>query len=174
MATFADLVNQGISKTPGIGINTYGNTYNGGWGYNSGGIGNTNLGLNANVSNPTVSSAATPTSTNTGSGWGDYLSGAGSLITGLASAYTGFQNIGLANKSLGLAKKQFNFQKDLANRNLANQAKTINNAYNNAAQVAGGMIGSVDAQGNYGATSQAIMDQYAAKAKEQHVDGSAL
>ena len=92
-------------------------------------------------------------------------------ISGLANAYMGYNNY-------KLAKEQFGFQKGLANRNLANQAKVINNSYDDAAQVAAGMIGggsynpATDSQGNYGMTDQAIIDRYAQKAKEQHVDGS--
>lgn len=112
-----------------------------------------------------------------GSNWGDVAgmvgAGAGVLqgLGGLASAYTAY-------KGLQLAKDQFKYQKGLANRNLANQAKVINNSYDNAAQVAAGMIGggsynpATDSQGNYGMTDQAIVDRYAQKAKEQHVDGS--
>ena len=112
-----------------------------------------------------------------GSNWGNTASmigaGAGILqgLGGLASAYTAY-------KGLQLAKDQFRYQKGLANRNLANQAKVINNSYDNAAQVAAGMIGggsynpATDSQGNYGTTDQAIIDRYTQKAKEQHVDGS--
>ena len=112
-----------------------------------------------------------------GSNWGDVAgmvgAGAGVLqgLGGLASAYTAY-------KGLQLAKDQFKYQKGLANRNLTNQAKVINNSYDNAAQVAAGMIGggsynpATDSQGNYGMTDQAIVDRYAQKAKEQHVDGS--
>ena len=112
-----------------------------------------------------------------GSNWGNIAgmvgAGAGVLqgLGGLASAYTAY-------KGLQLAKDQFRYQKGLANRNLANQAKIINNSYDNAAQVAAGMIGggsynpATDSQGNYGMTDQAIVDRYAQKAKEQHVDGS--
>ena len=88
-------------------------------------------------------------------------------IGGLASAYTGYKNY-------QMAKDQFGFQKGLANRNLANQAKTINNAYNNAAQVAAGMVGGKTASGVYGLTDQAIIDRYAASAREKHVDGSPI
>ena len=94
-------------------------------------------------------------------------------LGGLASAYTGYKNY-------QMAKDQFGFQKGLANRNLANQAKTINNAYSNAAQVAAGMIGggsynpATDTQGSFGMVDQATVDQYAKKAKEKHVDGSAI
>ena len=112
-----------------------------------------------------------------GSNWGNVAgmvgAGAGVLqgLGGLASAYTAY-------KGLQLAKDQFKYQKGLANRNLANQSKIINNSYDNAAQVAAGMIGggsynpATDSQGNYGMTDQAIVDRYAQKAKEQHVDGS--
>ena len=94
-------------------------------------------------------------------------------ISGLASAYMGYKNY-------KLAKEQFGFQKGLANRNLANQAKVINNTYDNAAQVAAGMIGggsynpATDTQGSFGMVDQATVDQYAKKAKEKHVDGSAI
>ena len=88
-------------------------------------------------------------------------------LSGLANAYMGYKNY-------LLAKDQFNYQKGLANRNLANQAKVINNAYDNAAQVAAGMIGGKDSSGNYGMTSTDIVNKYSNKAKEQHVDGSAI
>ena len=112
-----------------------------------------------------------------GSNWGNIAgmvgAGAGILqgLGGLASAYTAY-------KGLQLAKDQFRYQKDLANRNLANQAKIINNSYDNAAQVAAGMIGggsynpATDSQGSYGMIDQAIVDRYAQKAKDKHVDGS--
>ena len=94
-------------------------------------------------------------------------------ISGLANAYMGYKNY-------ELAKEQFGFQKGLANRNLANQAKVINNSYDNAAQVAAGMIGggsynpATDTQGSFGMVDQATVDQYAKKAKEKHVDGSSI
>ena len=112
-----------------------------------------------------------------GSNWGNVAgmigAGAGVLqgLGGLASAYTAY-------KGLQLAKDQFKYQKGLANRNLANQAKVINNSYDNAAQVAAGMIGggsynpATDSQGSYGMIDQAIVDRYAQKAKDKHVDGS--
>lgn len=95
------------------------------------------------------------------------LGGVAQGLAGLASAYTGF-------KAYQSAQDQFNFQKKLANRNLANQAKIINNSYDNAGQVAAGLIGGQDAQGNFGMTDQAVVDRYARKAKEKHVDGSAI
>lgn len=88
-------------------------------------------------------------------------------LSGLANAYMGYKNY-------KLAKDQFAFQKGLANRNLANTAKTINNAYDNAAQVAAGMIGGMDSSGNYGLVDQATVDKYKKNAEAQHVDGSAI
>ena len=49
-------------------------------------------------------------------------------LSGLASAYTGY-------KGLGLAEDQFEFQKDLANTNLANQASLVNENRLNSANV---------------------------------------
>ena len=86
-------------------------------------------------------------------------------LSGLANAYMGYKNY-------LLAKDQFNYQKGLANRNLANQAKIINNTYDTAAQVAAGMIGGRDNLGNYGFTSQDVIDRYANSAKDKHVSGT--
>lgn len=98
----------------------------------------------------------------------------GGIASGIMQGFTGLQQLGLANKALGLAKQQFGFQKALANRNLANQAKIINNTYDNAAQVAAGMVGGRDASGNYGFTDPTVVNQYANRARNQHVDGSAI
>lgn len=86
-------------------------------------------------------------------------------LSGLANAFLGYKNY-------KLAKKQFGFEKDLMNRNIANQAKVINNTYDNAAQVAAGMIGGVDNAGNYGMVNQDIVNRYATNAEKKHVDGS--
>lgn len=86
-------------------------------------------------------------------------------LSGLANAFIGYKNY-------KLAKKQFGFEKDVMNRNIANQAKVINNTYDNAAQVAAGMIGARDSTGNYGMTNQEVVDRYAANAEKKHVDGS--
>lgn len=86
-------------------------------------------------------------------------------LGGLANAYMGYKNY-------QLAQDQFNFQKGLARRNLANQAKIINNTYDTAAQVAAGMIGAKDSTGNYGFTDKEIVDRYAAAAKDKHVSGT--
>jgi methyl-accepting chemotaxis protein len=88
-------------------------------------------------------------------------------LAGLMNAFTGY-------KSYKLAKDQFGFTKAAFNRNLANQAKIINNTYDNAAQVAAGMIGGTDSYGNYGMVNQDIVDRYAAEAEKKHVDGSKI
>ena len=118
---------------------------------------------NTNVSTPSTSSSGFGFNTGT---LGAVTSGLQGL-SGLAQAFVGMKNY-------ELAQQQFKYQKGLANRNLANQAKIINNTYDNAAQVAAGMIGGKDVSGNYGFTNQAIVDDYAKKAKEKHVDGSAI
>lgn len=86
-------------------------------------------------------------------------------LSGLANAFLGYKNY-------KLAKDQFGFEKAAMNRNIANQAQVINNAYDNAAQVAAGMIGGVDSAGNYGMVNQDIVNRYAANAEKKHVDGS--
>lgn len=151
---------------PNYGLKSYtSNNINSGdfWDFNNN-FGNMNNGLaNYNSGNNT--------DTSTGIGWNTQtlagIAGGLQALSGLANAYMGYKNY-------GLAKDQFNYQKGLANRNLANQAKVINNAYDNAAQVAAGMIGGKDSSGNYGMTSTDIINKYSNKAKEQHVDGSAI
>ena len=86
-------------------------------------------------------------------------------LSGLANAYMGYKNY-------QLAQEQFKFQKGLARRNLANQAKIINSTYDNAAQVAAGMIGGKDNFGNYGFTNQDVVNRYSNAAKDKHVSGT--
>lgn len=110
------------------------------------------------------------------------LAGIGSLLSGIGNlgllglqGYTGLKSLSLANKQLGLANQQFDFEKGLANRNLSNQAKTINNSYDAAGQAAIGLLGGIDAL-----TGQAINPDAAtvAKANENiknsYVDGSPI
>ena len=118
---------------------------------------------NTNVSTPSTSS----------SGFG-FNTGTLGVVTGGLQGLSGLAQAFVGMKNYELAQQQFKYQKGLANRNLANQAKIINNTYDNAAQVAAGMIGGKDVGGNYGFTDQAIVDDYAKKAKEKHVDGSAI
>lgn len=55
-------------------------------------------------------------------------------LAGLANAYMGYKNY-------GLAKDQFNFTKAAANRDVANQARLINNEIQNAGEVGMGLAG---------------------------------
>ena len=111
-----------------------------------------------------------------GSGSGGFFADIGGLgdVAGIIQGLSGLAGAYSAYKGLGLAKDQFAFEKGLANRNLANQAKIINTGYDNAAQVAAGMIGGKDAQGNYGFTDPAIVERYAQAAKDKYVDGSPI
>lgn len=147
--------NYGLKSYTSNGVNSgdFWDTYNN--------FGNTNNGLANYSSNDKGTDIGWNTETLAG------IAGGLQALSGLANAYMSYKNY-------GLAKDQFNFQKGLANRNLANQAKVINNAYDNAAQVAAGMIGGRDSSGNYGMTSTDIVNKYSNKAKEQHVDGSAV
>ena len=86
----------------------------------------------------------------------------GQGLAGLGSAYLGFKN-------LKLAREQFGFQKGLANRNIANQAKTINNAYDNAARMSAALMG-----GQGGMADPALREQYLREAQKSHVDASPI
>ena len=159
MAGLADLTN---SSSMFGGINDSNSMFGSSSGYNGvdsmyGDIANTNV--------PTPSTSSSGFGFNTGTL--GVVTGGLQGLSGLAQAFVGMKNY-------ELAQQQFKYQKGLANRNLANQAKIINNTYDNAAQVAAGMIGGKDVSGNYGFTNQAIVDDYAKKAKEKHVDGSAI
>lgn len=116
-----------------------------------------------------------------GSGGYDWFGSNGILSTignlGLLGlqGYTGLKSISLANKQLGLAKKQFNFEKGLANKNIANQAKTINNAYDAAGQAAIGLLGGIDAlTGQSINPSQETVDKANQNIKNSYVDGSPI
>lgn len=160
MAGLANLVNRGSMFN---GINDSNDMFGSFNGY-SGGADNM-YGDIANTNVPTPSTSSSGFGFNTGTL--GVVTGGLQGLSGLAQAFVGMKNY-------ELAQQQFKYQKGLANRNLANQAKIINNTYDNAAQVAAGMIGGKDASGNYGFTDQAIVDDYAKKAKEKHVDGSAI
>ena len=120
-----------------------------------------------------IANTNVPTPSTSSSGFG-FNTGTLGVVTGGLQGLSGLAQAFVGMKNYELAQQQFKYQKGLANRNLANQAKIINNTYDNAAQVAAGMIGGKDASGNYGFTNQAIVDDYAKKAKEKHVDGSAI
>ena len=120
-----------------------------------------------------IANTNVPTPSTSSSGFG-FNTGTLGVVTGGLQGLSGLAQAFVGMKNYELAQQQFKYQKGLANRNLANQAKIINNTYDNAAQVAAGMIGGKDASGNYGFTDQAIVDDYAKKVKEKHVDGSAI
>lgn len=69
--------------------------------------------------------------TGTGSLW-DSMKGIplGSIMSGIGT----LGNLWGANRALGLARDQFNFQKDFANTNLANQIKSYNTALEDRAR----------------------------------------
>ena len=110
-----------------------------------------------------------------GTNWGGIIGGIGTAmsgLSGLAGAYLGMKN-------LELARDQYKFQKGLANRNLANQAKVINNTYDNAAQVAAGLSTGGFTFDSNGKTQHLERDQnvirdYEQSARNKHVDGSAI
>ena len=120
-----------------------------------------------------IANTNVPTPSTSSSGFG-FNTGTLGVVTGGLQGLSGLAQAFVGMKNYELAQQQFKYQKGLANRNLANQAKIINNTYDNAAQVAAGMIGGKDVSGNYAFTNQAIVDDYAKKAKEKHVDGSAI
>lgn len=102
---------------------------------------------------------------------GNVLGGLSGLLQGaggLLSAYTGL-------KSLEMAKDQFGFQRALANRNLANQAKIINNTYDNAAVVSANLVGGgMDSAGRVSDTDAATRSRIVEEGKKKHVDGSPI
>ena len=157
------------------GLLNFGNTSTGGY-YDNPGIGD---GDYYNPGQLTDSFGNGLVQSNTGGNWGNITgmvgAGAGILqgLSGLTSAYSAY-------KGLQLAKEQFKYQKGLANRNLTNQAKIINNSYDNAAQASAGLIGggsydpTKDTQGSYGMTDPAIVERYAQEVKKKYVDGSPI
>ena len=100
----------------------------------------------------------------TGSGW-NWLGNNGIIPIGLAGLQTlgGLLDWQLGMQNYNLAKDAFEFQTALANRNLANQAKLINNRYDTAATV-GAQLSGYD-------YDRALASQQN-QANKQHVDGS--
>lgn len=86
-------------------------------------------------------------------------------LTGLGDLWMGWNNY-------NLAKEAYDFQKALANRNLQNQGKIINNTYDTAANVGAGLVGGVDAYGNYGAINNDVLRAQQEQARKQYVDTS--
>ena len=160
---FNNFVNNSNYTTPNYGLKSYtSNNINSGdfWDFNNN-FGNMNNGLANYNSGSNSNGTDIGWNTETLAGIADGLH----ALSGLANAYMGYKNY-------QFAKDQFNYQKGLANRNLANQAKVINNAYDNAAQVAAGMIGGRDSSGNYGFTNQDVVNRYSNTAKDKHVSGT--
>lgn len=164
-------INNYFANTP---FGTY-NGYQGGYGASGDFSGFDLSSLRGAVSNPNTDNQSWLSRNGGLAGVGGLLSGLGSLgLMGL-QGYTGLKNISLANKQLGLAKKQFNFEKGLANRNIANQAKTINNAYDAAGQAAIGLLGGIDAlTGQSINPSQETVDKANQNIKNSYVDGSPI
>lgn len=100
----------------------------------------------------------------TGKGW-SWLGNNGVIPVGLAALQTlgGLGDWWLGTQNYNLAKDAYEFQTALANRNLANQAKLINNRYDTAATV-GAQLSGYD----YDRALASQQDQ----ARKQHVDGS--
>ncbi len=106
-------------------------------------------------------------------GLGSLLSGIGQLGALGFGAYSGLQQSKLAKDQLKLARDSFNFEKGLANRNLANQAQTINNAYDASTQAAIGLMGGIDARtGQYIAPDDTSVAAIEARNKAGYVNGS--
>ncbi len=83
-------------------------------------------------------------------------------LSGLGTAYTGYKNY-------KLAKEAFEFEKNLAQLNVANQAKMINNAYASAANVGAGLSAGAS---TYGAGLGALRDEHMSAAKSKYVSGT--
>ena len=96
-----------------------------------------------------------------GMGWGGFFDNAGK-IGGLATGLAGMYN---AYNQSKLQKEAFEFQKDSTNRNVANQAVTINNQLENQAKMQAQMFGNRVGTGEY--------QQYLAN-NQKSVDGSAI
>ena len=154
---------------------------------------NMNLGGSAPIGgqgflNPSVQSAVGNVANNitkaasglNNSGWSKWFGNSGIINTGLNGLAT-LGQIGagifsgiMADKNYALAKDMFDYQRNLGNRNLANQAKILNNTYDTAGVVGAGLAGYRDANGNYGGTDPKVLAAQQAQAKKQHVDGSAI
>lgn len=86
-------------------------------------------------------------------------------LAGLGDLWMGWNNY-------NLAREAYDFQRALANRNLQNQGKIINNTYDTAANVGAGLVGGVDSYGNYGAINNDVLRAQREQAKKQYVDTS--
>lgn len=111
-----------------------------------------------------------PTSNNNGSFWFDGAGNFnwGNLFTG-ANAIAGLAGIFNSFRQNQLAEEMIDYQKELANRNLANMTKQINNMYDSNAKIAAAFRG-----GTGGLTEDQVREQYLANAQKKHLDGSAI
>ena len=89
------------------------------------------------------------------------LAAMGKMLTGGLNAVSGIGNMINSINALNLARDQFDYQKGLANTNLANQAKIINNTYDNAAKVSAALMGS--------STDSGLANEYAQRARSRYV-----
>ena len=85
-------------------------------------------------------------------------------IANLAQAGGALWNAYNGMRALEMAQEQFEYQKGLANRNLANQAKMINTHYDNAARISAAFSG--------GPNQAELERQYLDAAKAKHVSGT--
>lgn len=102
------------------------------------------------------------------------IGGLGSGLAALGQVGSGIFSAIMANKNYELAQKALGYQIGLGNRNLANQAKILNNTYDTAGNVGAGLIGAQDANGNYGGVDSKILASQQEQAKKNHVDGSPI
>ena len=91
-----------------------------------------------------------------------YLTDAASAIGSILGAVNAF-------KQSAMAEDMLEFQRDLANRNLGNQVKQINNQYDSNARIAAAFTG-----GTGGLSEAELRDKYLARAKEKHLDGTPI
>lgn len=158
-----NLYNRGFMSVPSLGTFTSYKpisslpTTNGFFNYGPNSIAGT-IGKVENVVPNTTTNSAMNTFTN---GLGA-LAQLGQAGAGLMNAYTGYKNY-------KLAKEAFGFEKALSLRNLANQAKLINNAYDASANIAAGLNAIPTASDAY---NKGLRDQALASAEKQKVSGT--
>lgn len=106
-----------------------------------------------------------------GSGWISKLFGNSGVIPGISAglqALGGLADVWLGGRNLALAQDALDIQTALANRNLSNQAKVINNVYDVAGRV-GAALSNQNWDGTIDKNALAASEE---QAKRQHVDGS--
>lgn len=86
-------------------------------------------------------------------------------LAGLGDIWMGWNNY-------NLAREAYDFQRALANRNLQNQGKIINDAFDRAGDVNAALVGNVDSNGWYGGVNDNALAASRDLAQRQHVDTS--